>query len=125
MNLQISGESAAARALSTYLQSLGYSLDGPPRFTLRIEESTERNIALIGVRGAFADEALHAIAELSRTPIEWRRSSNGGENELLVQANSVDHDAVERGLLRALLKITGHGSIERSQSGWRRFLRFR
>ena len=110
--------------IKTYLSSLGYSLDGHLRFTVRIDESAAKNIALEGVRGAFAEEALHAIAELTQTPVEWRKSMTGGETELFVQSKSVDHDAVERGLLRALLKITGHGNAQRSQPNWRRFLRF-
>ncbi len=123
MRIEITGESNSARALQAYLRSLEPSLAAGARLRIRIEDSTARNIALEGARGQLGEEALHQIAELTQTPIEWRKSMTGGQTELIVRANPVDHDAVERGLLRAILRITVPGKADPGRRGWRRFLR--
>jgi hypothetical protein len=131
MNIQITGESPAARTLETYLSSLGYSPAslgyslGGSGLRISIEAGAPGVISLEGLRGKLADEALHSIAELTQTPVQWRKSMTAGESELLIRANQVDHDPVARGVLRALLKITGHGSPGASRPGWCRLLRLK
>jgi hypothetical protein len=111
VRIDVIGECATAETLRGYLAGLGYSLSQQsPAYRLRIEESMRTNILLEGVRGPLADEAQHAMAELAAAPIEWHKASAGSENELHVVTNAAGHDAVERGLLRALLRLTRHGS---------------
>jgi len=127
VRIDVIGESATAETLRGYLAALGYKLSRQsPAYRVGIEESTQPNIVLEGVRGPLADEAQHAVAELTATPIEWRKAGAGSENELRVVTNATDHDAVERGLLRALLRVTRHGSHGPATEAayWvRRFLR--
>ena len=80
-------------------------------------------VMIEGVRGPLAEEAMHSIAELTATPIEWKKSAYGSDLELHVIYRAPDADAVERGLFRAVLKVTGHGRPEASKTGWRKFLR--
>jgi hypothetical protein len=111
VRIDVIGENATAETLRGYLAGLGYRLSRQsPTYRVRIDESTQPNIVLEGVRGSLAGEAQHAIAELTAAPIEWRKASAGSENELHVVTNAAGHDAVERGLLRALLRLTRHGS---------------
>lgn len=124
MTIQVLGDGASARTLRSYLMSLGYEVSGSGTYTIRVEESSGGNLILEGVRGAFAEEVLHAVAELTGSPVEWRRVAQGSDCELLVIANGVDDDALERGVLRALLKLTGHGGRQANRPSWiRRILR--
>lgn len=110
MRIDVVGECATAETLRGYLTALGYRLS--PRnaaYRVRIEESIRTSILLVGIRGPLAGEAQHSIAELTTAPIEWRKASAGSENELHVVLAASDHDAAERGLLRALLRLTKHG----------------
>ena len=111
MTIQILGDGASAQTLRSYLMSLGYEVSGSGTYTIRVEEGSGGNLILEGVRGAFADEVLHAVAELTGSRVEWRRAvTHGNDRELRVIANGRDDDALERGVLRAVLKLTGHGS---------------
>lgn len=120
MRIQITGDGSAANTLRRYLASLGYTLTGiAPAYTIRVEQGGQSNVVLEGVRGPLAEETQHAVAELAGAPIEWRSVKSGNDRQLKVWTNGVSDDAVERGVLRAVLRITGHGQ----QSGWRRLLR--
>jgi hypothetical protein len=111
VRIDVIGECATAETLRGYLAALGYGLSHQsPAYRVRLEEGTGPAIILEGVRGLLANEAQHAMAELTAAPIEWRKASAGSENELHVVTNASGHDAVERGLLRALLRVTRHGS---------------
>ena len=111
MRIRVIGDGASAATLRRYLESSGYQVAERGAFyTLRMDESAEAaNIVLEGVRGALAEEAQHAVAELAGAPVEWRRAAAGSERELRVTAAPAHADAVERGVLRALLRVTGHG----------------
>ena len=115
MRIHIGGDSAAARTLRGYIESQGYTLsETAPAYALHIEEGVQANVVLKGVRGALADEAQHAIAELAGVPVEWQRADAGSERELHIVTGSASADAVERGLLRAILRLTG----PQGRSGW-------
>ena len=125
MTIQILGDGASARTLRSYLMSLGYQVSGIGTYTIRVEEGSGGNLILEGVRGTLAEEVLHAVAELTGSPVEWRRAvAHGNDRELRVIANGADDDALERGVLRALLKLTGHGGRQANRPTWiRRILR--
>jgi hypothetical protein len=48
--------------------------------------------------------------------------SGGSDREVCVVTNGTCDDAVERGVLRAVLKLTGHGSAKTPGAGWIRTL---
>ncbi|MEQ1949020.1 MAG: hypothetical protein ABL995_17645 [Bryobacteraceae bacterium] len=116
MTVQVTGEHAAVQTLRGYLKSLGYEvLDAASKaaadFVIQMEQGTTSKVALEGVRGQLAEEALHAIAGLTGVPIEWRVAIAGSERVLKIVAPAIHADAVGRGLLRALLTATGHGAV--------------
>ena len=110
MRIQVTGEGASARVLREYLASLGYQLvDRAAAYVVRVEEGGDGNIVLEGAVGALAHEARLAVEELAGARVEWRASSQGSGRELRVVGTAGAADAVERGVLRALLRVTGHG----------------
>ena len=116
-SVQVVGDGLTAETLRGYLRQLGYRVaETGSAYVVRVEEGSRESIALEGVRGPFAEEALHAIAELSRAAVEWRTAGAGSERELRIVVSDATSDAGARGLLRALLRVTGHG--ERKPSGW-------
>ena len=111
MKIQVIGDGEAARSLRAYVASVGYQVaERGAEYIVRMEEGSQTNVVLEGVRGALAEEAQHAVAELAGAPVEWRRAAAGSERELRVTSNGCDDDAVGRGVLRALLRVTGHGA---------------
>jgi hypothetical protein len=114
VRIQVIGDGASARALRGYLASLGYELaDRRAEYTVRIEPGDR--VTIEGLRGALAAEALHAVSELAGAPVEWRRAAAGSDRELRVTVGAEGADAVERGVLRALLRVTRHGQ---ARTGW-------
>ena len=111
MRIQVIGSGASARTLRQYLKSAGYqAVESGGAYTVRMEEGEQANIVLEGVRGALAEETQRAVAELAGAPVEWRPAAAGSERELRVIAGTGNRDAAERGVLRALLRVTGHGT---------------
>lgn len=118
MRIQIIGDHAAAGALRAHLASLGYQVtERGAQYVVRIQEGSQSSVVLEGVWGALAEQAQHAVAELAGAPVEWRRATPGSERELLVVTNGTAGDAVERGILRALLRVTGHGAPKKGFFG--------
>ncbi|MEQ1884487.1 MAG: hypothetical protein ABL967_05450 [Bryobacteraceae bacterium] len=108
MTVQVTGDHAAAQMLRAYLKSIGYEvLDVTSRavadFIVQIEQGTQPNVVLEGVRGRLADEALHSIALIAGVPVEWRAAIAGSENIIRVIAGANQNEALGRGLLQALL----------------------
>ena len=120
MRIQVSGESGSARALGGYLLKSGYHVtESRPAYTVTVEEGKSAgNIVVEGNGGELAAEAQKAIAELTATPIEMRRSG-GSDRVIRVVTTGREEDsyAIERGLLRAVLRVTGNGK----KSTWRIF----
>jgi hypothetical protein len=120
LRIQVRGEGSAARVLAGYLAKAGYRVNGfRPAYTVTLEEgNSAANIVIEGHGGELAAEAQKAIAELTATPIEMRRA---GESDRAVRVVTTgreeDSDAIERGLMRAVLRVTGHGK----KSKWRIF----
>ena len=109
MRIQVAGDGASARVLREYLASLGYQLvERGADYAVRLEEGHDSTIVLEGSPGALAEEAKRAIEELAASQVEWRPLSHGSGEQLRVVATG-GCDAVERGVLRALLRVTGHG----------------
>ena len=120
MRIQVSGDSGAARVLEGYLAKAGnHVTDFRPACTVTVDEGESAgNIVLEGNGGALAAEAQRAIAELTATPIEMRRAGESDRAILVVTTGREDDSyAIERGLLRAVLRVTGHGN----KSKWRIF----
>lgn len=115
MTVQVTGDHPAAQTLRGYLKTLGYQvLDAASKaagdFVIQIEQGAAPNVALQGVRGQLADEALHAIAGLAGVPVEWTAAIGGSQAVIRVVADAVQGQAVGQGLLRAILNVTGHGT---------------
>jgi hypothetical protein len=116
VRIHVVGESTAAETLRGYLTSLGYKLAAPgyklsagrAACTIRIEAGAQGKVVIEGVPGELSEQARRAVAELTATQVEWREAAIAG-SELRVAVHGSDTDAVERGLLRALLRVTGHG----------------
>ena len=108
MKIQVAGEGASAKALRHHLASLGYRVvDENADYTVRMEPSEHPGIVLSGMPGELADSARRLVAELAPGPVAWREM--GSARELHVAASADQADAAERGVLRALLQVTGHG----------------
>ena len=111
--VHVVGEGPTAETLRGYLRQLGYRLaEQGSAYVVRVEDGSQGAVALEGIRGPLADHALHAIAELAGTAVEWRMAKAGSERELSVSVPDATSDAAARGLLRALLRVTGHGEAE-------------
>jgi hypothetical protein len=122
MKIQVTGDHTAAQTLRAQLKSVGYEvLDVASKaaadYVIQLEQGTQPNVALEGLRGVLADEALHAIAGLTGVPVEWRAAIGGSEKVIRVIASAVHGDAVGLGLLRAVLNATGHGTPAASGGG--------
>jgi len=115
MRVNVIGESAAAKTLRNYLESQGHAISNTrPAYTLRIEPGSSTSIVVEGAPGRLAEEARRTIEELRTEPVEWRPTDQGSSRELRVVARDDVDDAVERGLLRAILRM----ERDRRRSGW-------
>ena len=93
-SVQVVGDGLTAETLRGYLRQLGYRVaETGSAYVVRVEEGSRDRIALEGVRGPFAEEALHAIAELSGAVVEWRTAGAGSERELRVVVSDATSDA--------------------------------
>jgi hypothetical protein len=124
MKIHVSGDHPAVGALREYLKALGYavvtgSFAPSGAFAIRVEVSSAANIAVQGPHGPLVDEALRAIAELASVQVEWFPSSGESTCTIQVSAPEIHADAIGRGLLRAVLRISQNGT---AQSGWYGFL---
>jgi len=72
---------------------------------LRIEPGAGTNIVVEGAPGPLAEEARRTIAELAGAAVEWRPIESGSGRDLRIAARGEVDDAVERGLLRAILRL--------------------
>jgi hypothetical protein len=108
MRIQVTGEAASAKVLNDYLSALGYQAgDGDADYAIRMEESEQAGITLTGGAGELADHARRFVEELATAAVAWQEK--GPPHVLRVAVGEGHADAVERGVLRALLQITGHG----------------
>ena len=110
--VQVTGNSPAAAKLCEYLASLGYELtESGAKYLVQIDAHHPgiRQLSVEGIRGGLAEEVQHAIVELCGAAVEWRRAEGGKEHHIRVIASPVHEDAVARGVLRAILRLTGHG----------------
>jgi hypothetical protein len=110
MKIQVTGESAPAKALRNHLASLGYRLasegDRGAEYAVHLEASECEGVTLSGTPGELADRARLMVEELAQGAVNWQET---GARELRVAAGPGLADAAERGVLRALLQVTGHG----------------
>jgi hypothetical protein len=111
MKIQVTGEGASAKVLRHHLTSLGYRVaddnDKNADYVVHMEPSEQAGIALSGMPGELADNARRLVAELAPGSVAWQET--GSARGLHVAAGAGQADAAERGVLRALLQITGHG----------------
>ncbi len=120
MKIHVSGDHPAADTLREYLKALGYAVATGASvpsgaFAIRVEVGSAANIAVQGPRGPLVDEALRAIAELASIRVEWFPSNGDSIRTIQVSAPEIHADAIGRGLLRAVLRISQNGA---AQSGW-------
>ena len=120
MKIHVIGNNAAAKKLGEYLENVGYRVTRfGAAYTIRVEDGAEDRILLEGVESQLAAEAQTAIAELAGVPVRFKKADRGSDRELCVFAGGSGTDAVERGVLRALLRITEHGEPQASGArGW-------
>ena len=124
MKIHVSGDHPAVGALREYLKALGYAVitgSSTPSgtFAIRVEVSSAANIAVQGPHGPLVDEALRAIAVLASVPVEWFPLNAESTRTIQVSAPEIHTDAIGRGLLRAVLRISQNGT---AQPGWNGFL---
>ena len=120
MKIHVTGDHPAASTLRDYLKALGYAVAtgaAAPSgaFTIRVEVGSAANIVVQGPHGPLMDEALRAIAELASIRVEWFPSNDDSIRTIQVSAPEIHADAIGRGLLRAVLRISQNGT---AQSGW-------
>ncbi len=121
MQIQVTGDHPAAQTLKDFLKCLGYEVvedvaNTAAAFAVRIERGI--GLAMEGLRGPLSEEALHAITELAASPLEWRKAVAGSERAIHIIADRVHTDAIGRGVLRALLRVTGHGTpVDQTSKG--------
>ena len=127
MRVSVHGQASAAKVLRGYLEAAGFHVtDFSPSYTVLIEEGTGPNIVLDGVNCPFKDAVQDAIAELTDTRIEYHRAGGVQSDRkirVVTPPKETDSETVERGLLRALLVVSGHhmarGSFKRFLTFWR------
>ena len=111
MKIQVVGESTSAQDLRNHLASLGYKVAADNAsaagYVVRMETREDPGIVLSGRPGEFADNALRLVAELAPGSVTWLEA--GSARVLHVAASACHADAAVRGVLRALLRVTGHG----------------
>ena len=111
MKIQVTGEGASAKALRHHLASLGYRVADASGtnadYAVHMEQREQPGIALSGMPGELADNARRLVTELALEPVAW--GEKGSARELHVVAGADQADAAVRGVLRALLQLTGHG----------------
>jgi hypothetical protein len=108
MKIQVTGEAASAKVLSDYLAELGYQVtDGEADYGIHTVAGETAGITLTGGAGELADHARRFVEELAAGAVAWREA--GPAHKLHVAVGDGHMDAAERGVLRALLQVTGHG----------------
>jgi hypothetical protein len=133
MKIQIVGEHPAAALLRGYLKALGYQVsdhaaEGNATYSISAELAAMASIAVQGPPGAFAEEAVRRIAELTSVSVEWFPAGAGAANAIHIAAPDIHADAIGRGLLRALLLLTRHGAAQDTRFGiisklWQRLIK--
>jgi hypothetical protein len=112
MKIQVTGDAASAKVLRDYLAMLGYRVaddnDKNADYTIHMKVSEHAGITLSGGPGELADTARRLVAELASRPVDWQE--HGSAREIHIAVGAGHADAAERGVLRALLQITGHGT---------------
>ena len=76
-------------------------------YAIHMEPSEQAGVTLTGGAGELADHARRFVEELATEAVAWQEK--GPPHELRVAVGEGHADAAERGVLRALLQITGHG----------------
>lgn len=114
IKVQVTGNSPAADKLRGYLTALGYRVvQSGGRVLVEMIRAEVPYIAIEGV-GELADAINSAIAELSGAPVTQRAIEGLPAARVAVPAeNAVQEEAAARGVLRAILKLTGHGEPQK------------
>lgn len=109
MRISIEGDSCIAMVLRSYAATAGHHVTSRnPSYTVAVEDGAGPNIIIDGINCRLKDAVQDAIAELTDTPIEYQRAG-GVQSDRRIRVvgtgNDADADAIERGLLRALLIV--------------------
>jgi hypothetical protein len=121
MRINIKGKNVSALALRGMLRKSGFVVsEAGALLSVAIEESeTESFIVVDGVDSELERLVVNSIAELSLTPILLRRGgsrqSSDHEIAITVPARDAERIAVERGVLRALIRASEPKSVEASR----------
>ena len=111
VNIQVIGDNTAAVQLRQHLESLGYSLTTVGgSYSVRLSEHEEANVFLRGREGDFAAKIVGMVKELTHVPVHLEINPDGAEGNTYVHYHPSAATAVELGVLRALLAVTGHGA---------------
>ena len=114
MRISVPGDSDVAKVLRGCLAQAGYLVTAVnPAYTVLVEDGSGPHIVIDGINCRFKDAVQDSIAELTDTRIEYHRAGGVQSDRAIhvVTAPGEDNaDAVERGLLRAILIVTGHGA---------------
>lgn len=118
MRISIEGDTQIAKVLRGYAAAAGLHVTSfNPSYSVIVEEGAGPNIVIDGVNCRFKDAVQDAIAELSDTRIEYHRAGGvQSDRRIRVVSNGAerDADAIERGLLRALLMVSGQAPSRKS-----------
>ena len=113
MKIQVIGDGAAARTLRAHLAILGYRLvERGAECVVRMESRQQPGVAIGGGSEALRASAMRLTAELAAGPVTALET--GLPEELHVAADAAHTDAAVRGVLRAVLRWSGHGV----KQGW-------
>lgn len=108
MKIQVVGEGAAADTLRRHLAELGYRVvNKAAAYVIHLAEHEAPGIAVRGAVGAFGEQARECVEELARIPVAWEECPLAKEVHVAFHADYAD--AAMRGILRAVLRATGHG----------------
>jgi hypothetical protein len=111
MRISIEGDTGIAKVLRGYATAAGLHLTNHnPTYSVIVEEGAGPNIVIDGINCRFKEAVQNAVSELSDTRIEYQRAG-GVQSDRKIRivgtGSEADADAIERGVLRALLIVTG------------------
>jgi len=109
MRVSIEGDTNVSKVLRSYAAAAGLRVTSfNPSYTVVVEEGAGPAIVIDGINCRFKNAVQDAISELTDTRIEYQRAGGVQSDRkirVVTSGGELDADAIERGLLRALLTV--------------------
>lgn len=114
MRIFVTGKHPSVKVLERLLEANGYTIsDYNPFLKIYLEYTPDHHIIVDGVDSEFERRVINNIAEITPSQILLNRADgieSDQEMRIFVNSDSAACDAVERGVLRAIMQVTRHAS---------------